>query len=446
MLPRPYFRTMKAFFSPILLACILTSFSANAQGLLRAGPMNGRTEMREVAIWVQTIQSCEVGIEYWPIDQPSKVNQSSLVTTNPETANTAILIAGEVSPGKEYAYKILLDSAPTGRIYHFKTQPNWVTAFERPTVKFATGSCTFINDSLYDYPGKSYGNNYQIFDNILSQKPDFMLWLGDNLYLRNADWTSKSGILKRYEHFRSTAELQNLWSGTHHYAIWDDHDYGPNDANGSFGLKHASLEAFKAFWANPYYGIQEGASGITSSFSYADLDFFLLDNRWYRTDPNLNATDEQVFGKEQIEWLIQNLKFSKAPFKFVATGGQILNDEKVYETYANYEAERAYLLSRIVEEGIKGVVFLTGDRHHTELSRLERNGIVLYDLTVSPLTSGAHANVKENNTLRVEGTLIETQNFAVVTVSGKAKERILEMAVLDSDGKLLWKREIAEGK
>jgi alkaline phosphatase D len=126
----------------------------------------------------------------------------------------------------------------------------------------------------------------------------------------------------------------------------------------------------------------------------------------------------------------------------VAIGSQVLNDAAVYENYATMPQERAELLRRIEEEGIHGVVFLTGDRHFTELSEVKlKDGRVLYDLTVSPLTSGVY-KAKETNTNRVDGTIVEQRNFATLSFSGTLKERVMLIRVFDAKGTLLWERTI----
>ena len=71
-----------------------------------------------------------------------------------------------------------------------------------------------------------------------------MLWLGDNTYTREADFSSASGIKYRYLHTRSDASLQKFLSRQNNYAIWDDHDFGENDANKTFDLKDVSKECF----------------------------------------------------------------------------------------------------------------------------------------------------------------------------------------------------------
>lgn len=128
----------------------------------------------------------------------------------------------------------------------------------------------------------------------------------------------------------------------------------------------------------------------------------------------------------------------------MAIGNQVLNSAAIYETYATIPAERERLLKRIEDEGIPGVVFLTGDRHFTELSALKlKDGRTLYDLTCSPLTSGVHTP-KEENGNRVEGTVVEQRNFATLSFSGKRKERVMTIRVFDKDGTQLWERAIQE--
>ena len=133
----------------------------------------------------------------------------------------------------------------------------------------------------------------------------------------------------------------------------------------------------------------------------------------------------QVLGQAQIDWLIQALRKSRAPFKFVCIGGQVLNDAAVYENVSQFPSERQQILDRLEEEDIRGVVFLSGDRHTTELSEMTLdNGRKVYDLTVSPLTSGPGHAREEGNTLRVDGTYVEQRNYAKLSFEGPRKDRV----------------------
>jgi alkaline phosphatase D len=112
--------------------------------------------------------------------------------------------------------------------------------------------------------------------------------------------------------------------------------------------------------------------------------------------------------------------------------------------YSNYgfDAERAEIIKFIQEEGIKGVIFINGDRHHTELSVLkEENKPTIYDLTVSPLTSGSHFSTEVNN-LRVPETYVAEQNYAEIFVKGAFKKRYVEVVVRDKTGKKLWEKRL----
>jgi alkaline phosphatase D len=299
----------------------------------------------------------------------------------------------------------------------------------------ALGSCFFVNDSLYDRPGKSYGGNYEILQSIYDKKPDLMLWLGDNTYLREPDYFTVSGMLYRYTHTRSLKELQPLLASCAHYAIWDDHDYGPNDSDRSFKFKNTSQQIFENFWANPK---PVHTKSYYTSFTYEDCEFFLLDNRYFRT-PNKRTTDKRtILGEEQFQWLIDGLVASKANFKFVCIGGQVLNTAAVFENYAIFEDERKYIIETIQKENIKNVIFLTGDRHHSELT-VTPNEPKIYDFTISPLTAGAANFPDEKNEWRVKDSYIGVRNFGLITVSGKLKERVLNLQILDSNGKELWK-------
>lgn len=82
-----------------------------------------------------------------------------------------------------------------------------------------------------------------------------MIWGGDNIYLREADWDSKTGIQHRYTYSRKIKEMQPLLAKTQNFAIWDDHDFGPNDGDRGFYNKNLTQQAFKDFWANKSYGM-----------------------------------------------------------------------------------------------------------------------------------------------------------------------------------------------
>tara|TARA_B100001989_G_scaffold162842_1_gene117014 strand:+ start:2997 stop:4316 length:1320 start_codon:yes stop_codon:yes gene_type:complete len=423
----------------------LMFISTYAQDLINSGPMVGYSTMQEVLLWVQTEERANVHFEYYEIDNPKVKFSTDKIETEKKNGYVAKLIADQVIPGKKYKYEVYINNYKIERNYamEFQTQELWKWRTDPPDVKFVIGSCSYINEPKFDRPGKPYGSNFEIFNSINKKKPDFMLWLGDNTYLREPDWNSRTGFIKRYSHTRAFPELQPLLASTHHYATWDDHDYGPNNSDGSFWLKETASEIFKLFWGNPNYDVT-GKGGITGFFQWSDLDFFLLDNRYHRTANNNFTGNRQMLGKDQIDWLINALSFSQASFKFVAVGGQVISNGAVYENYATYPDERKYLLDKIREAKIEGVIFLDGDRHHTILSKMQetKNVYPLYDLTCSSLTAGVNNDNEPYNSFKLEETFVNVNNFGMLNVTGPTNDRELTIQIFDKDGKELWIKSI----
>jgi alkaline phosphatase D len=323
-------------------------------------------------------------------------------------------------------------------MWRFRTDP--------PAIKFAIGSCAYINDPPFDRPGNPYGSGFEIFKTIAAARPDAMLWLGDNLYFREADWLTESGMRYRYAQTREMAELQPLLASTHQYAIWDDHDFGPNDSDGSFRMKEVSLKVFKDYWANNTYGTEE-TPGVFGRFEWGDVEFFLLDDRFHRSPNRFPAgPDKVMFGLAQMRWLLESLASSNATFKVIAGGNQMMNPLMMFEAFGKCPEEQKRLIDFIRDAKVTGVVFLSGDRHHTELIRREEPGLYpLYDFTSSPLTSGgSRIEAEASNAARVPGTWVTggVKNFGLVEVSGAAKDRRMLLRTLDLTGKELWRYEI----
>ncbi|MBS4059169.1 MAG: alkaline phosphatase family protein [Bacteroidetes bacterium] len=435
------------FTTSILL--LISLFLQAQHPLLQSGPMLGYSEMREVMLWVQTNEEAQLHILYYPKDGSDIARKTKTIKTVKENVLTAHLIADSVLPGKKYVYQLFINGDEVHLPYttEFQTQSIWKWRGNPPEFSFLAGSCAYINQTEHDRPGRPYGGDYRIFENMATQNADFMLWLGDNIYLREPDWNSWTGITQRYTHGRSVKELQPFLASTHHYAIWDDHDYGPNDSDKGFFNKNQTMKAFELFWGNPTYGVGDIKGAITS-FQWGDADFFLLDNRWYR-DPDLIQKDNKtILGESQLEWLFENLVTSTATFKIVALGGQFLSDAAVYELYSNYgfNKERQKIIDFIHQHKIKNVVFVTGDVHYTEMSVLTEEGKpAIWDLTFSTMTAGPNPNGNDwKNSYRVPGTVVTERNFGKVSFRGESKNRELVVECFNTDNELKWHRIIKQ--
>jgi alkaline phosphatase D len=183
---------------------------------------------------------------------------------------------------------------------------------------------------------------------------------------------------------RAVGGFRELTAKVPCYGVWDDHDFGPNNSDGTLPGKETSLRAFKEFWANPAYG-EDGNPGCYHKFSRGDVDFFMLDVRYHRS-PDKAPQDETktMLGDKQFAWLKRELKASKAKLKFVASGS-VFDSKGTDDSWAIYPHARRAFLDMLKQEGGDGVILLSGDRHFTAGYQVEGRFI---EVTSGPMGSG----------------------------------------------------------
>ena len=423
-----------------------------------AGPMPGYVELRTAKVWLQFADNItEASIHFKAADSKSAKLTSQKLSLAGGEFNTGVFTLTALDPGTTYKYYI---SAGANKKYldsgSVTTQALWQLRKPPADFTFLAGSCIYFNQPEYDRPGKPYGGDSSIFQAMAKEKASFMLWLGDNWYTRYPDYASEWGLHYRPSHERRMPVLQPFLKAMSHYAIWDDHDYGPNDADKSYVLKYASRNAFKKYWANPTYGMNE--QGIYTMFTHNDAEFFLLDDRWFRSNDRMQdstngdiSKDKKMFGDEQMEWLKNALLYSKGnsltKFRVIVTGSQVLNQYSKYDALRAFPSEYKELLSFLEQNKINGVLFITGDRHHSEVLKLERTaGYTLYDITVSPVTSSAAKTqgAEANNPNRI-GKEIAEQNYGRFSVTGEGTERKLTVELLGIKGDVLYTWSVKAG-
>lgn len=443
------YRKFMAFVALVLIS--VASLQAQAvKTLLEAGPMLGYVEMQEANLWIQTTKPVDYEIRYWKMGSEQKVNGVTGRTRSHES-NTAHIKLTNLDYGANYSYVLYLNGQKVSLSYKtaFQTQQLWQWRKDAPDFSIAMGSCLYINDKKYDRPGDPYGTGTGILKEINKKNPDIMLWLGDNVYYREPDFYSKSRMDYRYRDARNTPEMQSLLANTINLATWDDHDYGPNNSDRSYRMREESVEIFKRYWANPGYGIS-GTKGVFTKYKYSDVEFFFMDDRYHRAPNGLNKQDKDFFGEAQLQWLKDSLVGSEATFKIIVVGNQVTNKMHNYESLYAYGDEYEELMNFLKEEQVPGVIFVSGDRHFTELLKTERGrDYPLYEFTSSPLSSRTYSTIDEteeyHNPQRVDGTLVyKDQNFGIIEVSGKKDDRTLLLQTFGSEGRKRWEYSIHE--
>lgn len=431
----------------LLVALFFLTASAHA-GQLLWGPMLGYRAHREVFISLEVKEAKSVTLDFWLAGRPE--TKRTLTQENPPINPAGGQIVqfrpGMLEMGADYEYALKIDgeSITTTAPARFKTTKLWEWRTTPPDFSFLLGSCLYVNEPRFDRPGEGYGKTLRTLELAAETGADFMVWLGDNWYYREVDYSSVSGLWHRVQHDRSIPQMQKLLGVMHHYATWDDHDYGPNDANWSFEFKDEALSIFKSYWGNPSYGERENP-GTYTKWYWGDAAFVLLDDYFYRDDALLNqdTTDKRQWGRRQLEWLKQSLMHFKEQghytFKFIGNGTQILQTAVSGSSHQEYRREREELLQFIADNDITGVVFLTGDVHHSGINRrrLGASGPWVYEITSSPLAAGSwkvENSPKAADRSVIKETLVGDQNFVQVRVTGTGADRALVVTCTDKQG------------
>lgn len=426
----------------LFVACTLAGQSRSA-GLL-AGPMAGFSAQDKATIWLMSDADTRVMLDYWPADDTKRIASSLPVTATAASGYVVHIRLDGLLPGTRYQYRVRLDGQAPAQDQHFSFVTQSGDRRAPRDFSIATGSCAYLGDRPDDGSGVG-AKEFRIFDAIAAGKPDLMLWLGDTIYFRDEDFgDSAIGMNTRWLATRTYPPLQRLLQTGHHYAIWDDHDYGPNDSDRGFVLKSRSLELFRRYWANGSYGLPD-TPGIFSKVSFEDVDIFLLDDRYYRDDDSAaDVAGKTMLGAAQLDWLKRELAQSRARFKLIANGSRMLSDrpsaeKRGGEGWHNYPQERSAFLDWLAARRIDGVLFLSGDIHYTHITERERPGLYpLVELTCSPLTSRVHP--RPNPVRPVAETVALEHNFCTLDFSGPASAREILISAWRVDGSRIWQR------
>ena len=297
-------------------------------------------------------------------------------------------------------------------------------AQEDSTFKIAFGSCGHQNDSL------------SIFYDIVKHQPDIFVFLGDNIY---GDTESMDTLSSKYEQLAKKPSYQHLKENVEIIATWDDHDYGWNDAGRNYKFKKESKEIFLEFFEEPDTSTRRTHEGIYHSYEFVNngkkIQIILLDGRTFRDDlkeyggefkndhryfyklyysPHPDSTYPTLLGEEQWKWLENELK-KPADIRIIGSGTQFGIEYNGYEAWANFPNEQLKLLNLIKKTKANGVLFISGDVHYAEISKMDiRNLYPIYDITASGLSSTWHFATP--NRFRIEGPVMEN-HFGLLTIN-----------------------------
>jgi len=341
------------------------------------GPMLGSVTDSTAKFWVRTANEVPVQIDICELENRDSVIKSPIVRTDKNKDFTTVITVQGLKPDTRYWYSVMVDNVSWSTGWVFRTFPSPGT---KTKFKIGFGG------------GAGYTPQHErMWNTIAGHNPIAFLFLGDNVYIDNPTRPA----VQQYCYYRrqSRPEFRNFVTSTAIYAIWDDHDFTTNDGRGGPQINEPSWKipvwnVFRDNWNNPYYGGGKNQPGCWFDFSIGDVDFFLLDCRFYRTSPR--DRNPSMLGPVQKKWLLEKLKASTATFKVLASSVPWAFGTKPgsLDTWEGYKKEREEIFSYFEENRISGVILLSADRHRSDVWKIKRpKGYDLYEFESSKLTN-----------------------------------------------------------
>lgn len=277
-----------------------------------------------------------------------------------------------------------------------------------------------------------------IIASIIKQQPQLMLFLGDNVYgdERSGKLTAMPAAYKKQQD-----NLADLFAVIPTEFIWDDHDYGLNDAGKHYPYKEQAKKLFLDSWQIDAKDQRVTRQGLYFTkqikVNNKTVQIIFLDTRTFRS--RLRLTEERnapgkeryipafdssktMLGNAQWEWLNEQLSVA-ADIRIMASSTQVLAIGHGYEKWGNFPLERNRLINLFDMKGIEQVIILSGDRHRAAIYQFETPaGNSVLELTSSSLNFPVAGN--ETGVYRL-GDMYEQENFGLLRI--KEQDEVLKI-------------------
>ena len=323
--------------------------------LLVHGPMAGNVFDTMAILWVRTAREAEVAFLLSENRRMRRAFTTPSYKTRAAREYAVQVLIGDLSPDTRYYYQVVINGDAHPDIYSFSTQP--------PAGKPAEVAVAFGGGGGY-IPWHRH-----MWTTIAQHNLNGLLLLGDNVYI---DYPEHSYIQEYcYYQRQSEREWRHLVSQT------------------------PVFSTFRNQWANISYGGGDEQPGVWFSFDIADVEFFMLDGRYYREPAYVINTVSQpsMLGPVQKAWLLESLVHSDAAFKVIVSPVSWACEAKGemegrYDHWKGYKQERDELFGFLSTNNIEGVVLMSADKHRSDLWKIHRkNGYPLYEFGSSKLTN-----------------------------------------------------------
>jgi alkaline phosphatase D len=340
--------TIRNYISVLAILCLSQAVFADDTSDVSHGPMLGAVSEHAARMWVRTTAPADVTCALFEVGATAEP-LTQKVRTALASDNTCIITFDELKKETEYRYVVRV-----GKAEHRATFTTLGPSLTEKGIRIVYGYG-------YNHKENKMKPDTSVFKEMASRKANLTLFLGDFPYTAKG---AKDEVREGHRKLRDVIGFTQLTASTPTYGIYDDHDFGPNDCDGTHKNADEALEAFKEYWPNPSYGLPED-KGNYCSFVVGDVEFFLLDGRY-----PARKKQKTMLGKIQFKWLCDGLKHSKSRYKVLVSGTQFGRVKADGWAGKYYLDERKKLFSFISENEISGVIGISGDVHRSDIYKL----------------------------------------------------------------------------
>ncbi|HUQ87124.1 MAG TPA: alkaline phosphatase D family protein [Vicinamibacterales bacterium] len=386
--------------------------SDRSRPVIDAGVAAGPTSRNGGIIWAHADRPSQLTVEYSTTSSFTNRTRVRGSIATPETGLTARARIGDLPPGQDIFYRVILEDAANARVTsapvtgHFRTAP---APGRRVRVVWTADVC-----------GQGWGidpsrGGMRLFKTMADANPDLFVHVGDTIYAdgplrdqvtlddgtlwKNLVTPAKSKVAETLDEYRGCHLYNRL---DEHYrrfqteaaqiVMWDDHEVRDNwyhqqvlPDNLPYTEKRVAVLAARARQAflehYPVTMARSAGARIYRSVPFGSVEVFALDMRSYRgsnndnLQPSLNR-DSAFLGAAQVRWLADALARSTATWKIIAAdmplGIVVAHQPGHHEAVANgdngeargREIEIAGLLRTLKERRVRNVVWVTADVHY----------------------------------------------------------------------------------